>query len=268
MRADSSPPGPESYFVRVGDRRFRPTVHTGGAWTPAEQHVSPLTGLIVHELERFVAARGEDDLVIARIVFEILGVAPMDDFDVRVEVVRPGRTIELLEAVVAGAGRPMVRGRAWRLARHDTTAYAGGQPDPLPGPDGLASWPLTSVWPGGYIASVDMRPVSGPVPGRAVAWLHTDVELVAGERVGILPRFITLIDTANGIAVRRPPRELMFPSIDLTVHLHRQPESGWVGLDTTVVFGPGGQGVTTTVLHDLAGPVGRAEQILTVRPPV
>ena len=267
MTAETSPTGPDSYFVRVGDGRFRPTVHTGGAWTPAEQHVSPLTGLITHELERLVTARGPDDLVIARIVFEILGVAAMDDFDVSVEVVRPGRTIELLEAVVSGGGRAMVRARAWRLARHDTTAYAGGQPDPLPGPEGLASWPLTSVWPGGYIASVDMRPVSGPEPGRATAWLHTHVELVAGEAVGILPRFITLIDTANGIAVRRPPRTLMFPSIDLTVHLHRQPESDWVGLDTTVVFGPGGQGVTTTVLHDLAGPVGRAEQILTVRPP-
>jgi hypothetical protein len=266
MRSVTAPVRPESYFVRVGDGRYRPTEHTGGAWSPTEPHVSPLTGLIVHELDRFVAARGPDDLVIARIAFEILGVAEMADFDVRVEVVRPGRTIELLEAVV-GADRPVIRARAWRLARIDTAAVAGGQPDPLPGPDGLASWPLTSVWPGGYIASVDMRPVSGPTPGRATAWLHTDVGLVAGEEAGTLARFVTLVDTANGIAVRQSPKTLMFPSIDLTIHLHRQPESDWVGLDTTVVFGPHGQGVTTTVLHDPAGPVGRAEQILTVRPP-
>ena len=39
-----------------------------------------------------------------------------------------------------------------------------------------------------------------------------------------------------------------------------------MGLDTTVVFGPDGASLTTTVLHDLSGPVGRSEQLLTVRP--
>ena len=58
----------------------------------------------------------------------------------------------------------------------------------------------------------------------------------------------------------------MFPNVDLTIHLHRQPAGRWVGLDTTVVFGPTGQGITSTVLHDLAGPVGHAQQMLTVRP--
>jgi hypothetical protein len=58
----------------------------------------------------------------------------------------------------------------------------------------------------------------------------------------------------------------MYPNVDLTVHLHRQPEGPWTGLDTTVTFGPTGQGLTSTVLHDLNGPVGHAQQILTVRP--
>ncbi|WP_306185122.1 site-specific integrase [Streptomyces sp. MK5] len=31
-------------------------------------------------------------------------------------------------------------------------------------------------------------------------------------------------------------------------------------------FGPAGQGLTSTVLHDITGPVGHAQQILTVRP--
>ncbi|EFF89683.1 conserved hypothetical protein [Streptomyces sp. e14] len=70
--------------------------------------------------------------------------------------------------------------------------------------------------------------------------------------------------TASPCASRR--RSGCSPNVDLTVHLHRRPEGGWTGLDTTVVFGPSGQGLTSTVLHDVRGPVGRAEQILTVRP--
>jgi hypothetical protein len=258
---------PPAYFERLAPDRFRATEHTGGAWSVTEQHVSPLNGLLVHAIDRFVAERGTGDrLVTARIAFDILGVVPIGEVDVHVEVVRPGRTVELLEAVAVSGGRPVLRARAWRLARHDTGAVAGGQPDPLPPPDGLAPAELSGVWPGGYIASLDVRPLRTPEPGRATVWLATPVALVADEPGSELARFVGLVDTANGIAVRESPRAWMFPNVDLTVHLYRQPGGRWVGLDTTVVFGPDGSGLTTTVLHDGAGPVGRAEQLLTVRP--
>ncbi len=102
--------------------------------------------------------------------------------------------------------------------------------------------------------------------GAATVWLATPVALVADEPVSELARFVGLVDTANGIAVRRSPRGWMFPNVDLTTHLHRQPAGRWEGLATTVVFGPDGAGLTTTVLHDLTGPAGRAGQPLTVRP--
>jgi hypothetical protein len=262
---------PAAYFERLGSGGFRATEHTSGAWSVTEQHVSPLIGLLVHEIERFVAARAgdqgrDDDLALGRLTVDILGVVPIAEFDVRVEVVRAGRTIELLEAVAVSAGRAALRARAWRLVRHDTSAVAGGEPAPLPPPDGLPSWRMSSVWPGGYIAGVEVRPVGEPGPGRATAWLRTPVALVADEPVSDLARYVGLVDTANGIAVRQSPTAWMFPNLDLTIHLHRQPEGDWIGLDTTVVFGPEGHGLTTTVLHDLSGPVGRAEQLLTVRP--
>ena len=111
-----------------------------------------------------------------------------------------------------------------------------------------------------------MRPVSGPQPGRATAWVTTDLDLVAGERASTLASFIALVDIANGLGARQSPAAWLFPNTDLTIHLHRQPNHGWVGLDTTVTFGPTGQGVTSTVLHDSAGEIGYANQILTVRP--
>lgn len=89
---------------------------------------------------------------------------------------------------------------------------------------------------------------------------------MAAEPVGPLASYLALVDTANGIAARQPPGTWMFPNVDLTVHLHRRPEGRWTGLDTTVTFGPTGQGLTSTVLHDVHGPVGQAQQILTVRP--
>ena len=80
------------------------TEATGGAWSTTEQHISPMNGLITHAVERFCAERGPDGLEISRISVDILGMLGMDPFEVAVSVVRPGRTIELLEAVVTSAG--------------------------------------------------------------------------------------------------------------------------------------------------------------------
>ncbi|WP_030606751.1 thioesterase family protein [Streptomyces sclerotialus] len=259
-------PAPDSYFERIDEHRYKPTPHVGGAWDPDEQHFSPLGGLIVHAVDRYLAGRPDTGMVLGRIGFDILGRLATDECEVRVETVRPGRTIELIEATVLIAGRPVVRARAWLLAALDTAAVAGGGDDRLTPPEELTSWRMADVWPGGYIGTLDVRPVGQPRPGRTTAWISTGVGLVAGEPASPLASFVALVDTANGIAVRQSPADWMFPNVDLTIHLHRQPEGRWTGLDTTVVFGPTGQGITSTVLHDTAGPVGHAQQILTVRP--
>lgn len=254
-----------SYFERLGAHSFKPTADTSGAWRSDEQHFSPLGGLIVHEIECVRAAEGRPDLLLSRISFDILGKIDLDDFEVCVETLRPGRTIELVEATVVIAERPVVRARAWFLGAQDTSAVAGGAPDPLPAPESVEPWPMSALWSGGFIASLDARAVGAPRPGRATAWMSTSTGLVAGEPASSLASYVALVDTANGIAARQQPTEWMFPNVDLTIHLHRQPEGRWTGLDTDVVFGSDGIGSTNTVLHDTRGAVGRAEQILSVR---
>src|ERR1700722_13342155 len=93
--APSSPA--KAYFDRVDATRFRPTVHAGGAWNPGEIHFSPLGGLIVHAMDLHRADAG-DGKQLGRISFDILGFLADDVCDVSVETVRPGRTIELVQA--------------------------------------------------------------------------------------------------------------------------------------------------------------------------
>ncbi|KRE30367.1 thioesterase family protein [Agromyces sp. Soil535] len=257
---------PGYYFERVDEHRFQPTNHAGGGWDPTELHFSPLGGLIVHAVEQHMAGRSESGLLLGRISFDILGRLGLEECEITVDTARRGLTIELITATVRIAGRTVVHAHAWYLTTVDTTAVAGGGSGPLPPPDTLPSWPMTSIWPGGFVASLDVRPIAPPEPGHTVAWVTTDIELVDGEDVSALAAFIALVDIANGLAARETPTEWMYPNTDLTIHLHRQPHGHWVGLDTTVVFGPTGQGVTSTTLHDGSGPVGYAHQILTVRP--
>ena len=85
---------PYAYFVRTGPSSFRSTLHSQGAWQPGEQHMSAASALVIHELERAAPT----DKQISRITFDILGVIHSGEFDIEIETVRPGRTIELIEA--------------------------------------------------------------------------------------------------------------------------------------------------------------------------
>jgi hypothetical protein len=259
-------PEESCYYERVGEHRFAPTEHVGGAWRDDEQHFSPLGGLIAHALDCHLASRPPDGMLLGRLSFDILGQIPRDVCDVEVTTLRPGRTIELLGATVSIGGRPIVLARAWRLGAVETTQVAGHALAGLPSPERCPTRDLTEKWRGGFIRSLEVRMASAPEPGRARGWVGSPVSVVGGEPVSEQTRFLALVDTANGIAVRRDPTQWMFPNVDLSIHLFRSPTGAWTGLDTTVSWGPGGLGVTSTVLHDLAGPVGYAQQSLTLRP--
>lgn len=255
----------DAYFVRTGPSSFRATEHTGGAWEEGTQHVAASLGLLVHCVERDLAARRDDTLLISRVSFDILGTMPLEVCEVSLEVVRPGRTIELVEAVLSVAGRARVRLRAWLLAPQDTAELAGQDHPALQTPEQMPAWDFSALWPGGLIATVEARRISEG-PGRARYWGRTRVPLVAGEPVSDLARLLGLADTSNGMAVRADPEQVAFPNVDLTAHLFRQPRGEWLGMDTRVSFGPDGVGLTSAVLHDRDGAFGTSQQILTVRP--
>ena len=255
-----------AYYQRLDVDRFQPTSHAHGAWNEGEQHMAPVSGLLAHALTRH---EPRPDLALARVTYEILGLIPLAPTAVRVRTVRPGRTIELLEAVASVEGRDVVRAQAWRLATQETAAVAGGLPRAMPPRERCAPLAASETWAGGYIDSIEVLRAAGSVPGEGQAWVRTPLPLLEGEPVSPVTAFLGLVDTANGMNIRLDPRQWAFPNIDLSIHLYRAPEGGpgrWLGLDTLVTIGAAGVGLTSTTLHDEAGPVGRAEQILTVRP--
>ncbi|HEX3005118.1 MAG TPA: thioesterase family protein [Angustibacter sp.] len=254
-----------AYFERLDDDRFLATEHVGGAWELSEQHIAPALGLLVHCVELDRDRRRDDGLQIVRISHDILGTVPVAEVSVEVRVTRPGRTIELVEAVLSHAGRAVVVLRAWLLQAHDTVGLAGSPLPSIPGPDAVPTWDAGAVWPGGFIKTAEVRRAQDE-PGRARFWVRTDVPLVADEPVSDVARLCGLLDIANGMTVRVDPRDVAFPNVDLTAHFFRAPQGEWLGCDTSVSFGPTGLGLTTSVLHDVDGPFGTLNQALTVRP--
>ncbi len=258
-----------AYFERLGPDSFRATEHTGGAWRTDEQHIAPALGLLAHLVEADRDRRRDQDgrerLALARLSYDILGTVPIDVVRARVRVVRPGRTIELVEAVLSHAGRDVVLLRAWLLQTRPTGEWQGSALPQLPAPETMPRWDPTTVWPGGFVATADVRRKQAE-PGRALFWVRTSVPLLAGERVSRLAGVAGLLDITNGMTVREDPRDIAFPNIDLTAHFFAEPAGEWIGFDTTVTFGADGLGVTHSIVHDERGPIGTSAQSLTLRP--
>ncbi len=252
---------PDAYFVRRGASRFLSTLHAQGAWQPGEQHLAPASGLVLAEVER----RLPSDKLVSRASFDVLGVIESGEFTIDVHMLRPGRSIELIEASMRHGERTSIRARIWRLAATDTASVQGNEWMPLPAPDALPAFAMSSLWNGGYVKSLEVRRDAGTRPGRGRSWIRTRLPLVDGEPDSPVAGFLKLIDTANGLAVRESPDRVFYANVDLTVHFIRQPMAGWVGFDTRVNFGPTGLGETFSVLSDAHGPVGTAAQSLTVR---
>lgn len=254
----------QSYYVRHDDTHFESTIHSQGAWNPHEQHMAPVAGILAHVLEGFEVRTG---LRIARISYEILGLIPDGEFEIIASVVRPGRTIELVQAELIAGGRVAVRATAWRLQTSDTSDVEGIVDAQLPRVE-VAGAPVNlTQWPGGYIQSIEARALPEHLAGSGRVWLRTPYPLLANEPVSDFARLTGLVDTSNGIATRVKPGDggYAFPNVDLQVHLYRVPTGEWLGLENAVNFGSDGVGLTSTVLHDVSGPFGRAEQILTLR---
>ena len=254
-----------SYFSRVAEHSYRANEPAGGSWNQDEQHIAPSFGLLTHAIERDRDARGSQHLVIARLSFDILGTVPNDVIvDVDVRVLRPGRTIELVEATLTYQGRGVVLARAWLMKEYDTSALRGSALAPIPPVAEMPDWNPSQLWPGHYIASAQVRRAYVE-PGRAAYWVRTAVPLL-DEPVSSLARATVLLDIANGMAVRLDPAAVAFPNLDLTAHFFTEPTGDWVGFDTAVSVGPSGIGLTHSIIHDESGPVGVVSQIQTVRP--
>lgn len=255
-----------SFFEPLTDdgTRWRATDHTAGPWEAGSQHGGPPSALLGRAVERCAP---RDDLRVARMTVEILGAVPVGELDLAARVVRPGRSVELVEAVLSAGGRDVARAYAWRVRRSEgvqvdsRAAVAPALPD-------TAVDDLGDGWTGGYLRAVEWRFVRGRFdrPGPAAAWTRLRVGVVPDEEPSPLQRVLAVADSGNGLSGELDLTQWYFINPELTVHTHREAVGEWVCLDATTTISDGGSGLATSVLSDLQGPVAVGAQSLLVAP--
>ena len=260
-----------SYYVPDGSsddgrERFVSTRATAGPWTERAQHGGPPAAL----LGRAIEAVTEPGRVVGRFAMDLLGPIPVGPLALAARVVRPGRTVALVEAAMddLGSGRTVARAQAWTFPASDAGPVQDLTPLPHTPAQGRHEEPPATWNRVGYLDSVEWRWIEGAVTrqGPGTVWMRPAVPLVPGEEMSGLQRLLTCVDSASGVSAAVDADTWGFLNTELTVHVHRAPVGEWIGVDARTVIGPSGLGTVSAQLHDLDGHTGRATQALTVRP--
>jgi hypothetical protein len=272
----------DTFYVPDGGA-FVSTELTRGPWDPDSQHAGPPAALIGREIERLPADGGRRR--IGRVTYEILRPVPIARLSVSARIVRPGRSVELVEATLAdSSGEALMRATAWRLREAELelpseltgvggSGTAGTLASTLrpglapPGPEGAEPRPFFDTGQAvGYHTAMEYRFVSGAFrePGPATVWMRPRCALVAGEDLSPLQRVLVAADSGNGVSATLDLSRYLFINVDLSVHLHRVPEGEWVCMDAITIPEAEGVGISDTALYDERGPIGRAVQTLLI----
>ena len=267
----------EALFGRDGSR-FVPSDYARGPWSPDALHGGPVAALVARAVE---ACEAPEPVHVARLTVELLRPAPVTPLTVDASVARPGRKVQVVEAVVRAGDVDIAWARALRIRVHPPGAAQGeGLPDPaadgpVPGVDPAApegpDAGYHAVEPmGAYRAfhteGAELRFVEGAfaTPGPATVWVRLAVPVVEDEEPSPLQRVAGAADFGNGVSSMLDFTRYVFINPDLTVYLARPARGEWVALQASTHIGIPGVGLAESRLWDTAGPIGRSAQGLVV----
>jgi hypothetical protein len=247
----------EPVYIRDGEL-FVPNGVARGPWDPAAQHGGAPSALFAHELENL---ESDAPMQVARLTVELLRPVPMTPLKVITRVVRPGRKVQLGEAVMTAAGVEVARALALKIRRTDINV-----PEPPAGAPLLPAenTPFRSQLEATFIQAMEVRFAAGAFEseGPATVWFRLTRPVVDDELPSPLMRVAAAADFGNGISRIVNWETHLFINPDLTVYLHRPPEGEWGCLEAETAAARSGVGLAQSRLYDERGLIGRSLQAL------
>jgi hypothetical protein len=256
-----------NYVYQVHGAQAISTPNTAGPWSAQHQHGAAPTSLICWAVERIPTLV---PMQVTRITVDLLRPVPVATLDIKTEVVREGKKIQLCSVQLSADGVEVVRAsvlkiRATSLALPDSVKDEAVS---LPGPD------ESRVPKGGpndtnpFTSGVQMRFAKGGFrkPGPAAVWFRAERPIIEGEGISPLMRAAIASDYCNGTSSVLDFTQWTFINGDLNINLARMPVGEWILLDAESYIGPSGAGVAFARLGDMQGYFGRAVQSLVIEP--
>jgi Thioesterase-like superfamily len=257
--AKSARPAPTCFFVTDG-KGYVPTRLTRGPWGPSISG-NYVGGLLARAVEQEV---DDVDLQPARLTVDLLRPVALQPLQMHSSVVREGRRLRVVDAVMTQNDVIVARASALFLRRSEHTTVDTVWTSPVTMP----AVPADPVMLAGdvpmVLQSYGRDPVAGS-PGVGVTewrhhgqkfvWLRETKLLVDDEPLSPFTRAVMAGDVTSSLT-HWGTEGLEFINADYTITLSRLPEGVYIGLASMTHYSHAGVATGVATLFDEKGPIG------------
>jgi hypothetical protein len=254
----------QAVYEARGDR-FETRASAGGPWDPSLQHGAAPAALVAWAAERI------ETLVpmrVVRLTLDLLRPVPVASLEVRSEVLRQGRKIQVASICLLADGVEVVRSIAMKVRISDPSIA----PDlcevalDVPTPEFSRELSGEQRVRSAFLEGVSARLATGIErrPWPAALWFRANQPIVEGAAVSPLMRAAIAADFCNGVSSPLDAKQWTFINGDVTLSLARLPIGEWILVNAETWLGPDGGGVAVARLGDETGYFGRAAQSLII----
>ncbi len=240
----------EPFFEKQGDV-YQPLPVCAGPWDPKSLHGRVVAGLLAAEIERH---HGDSNLIPARLTVDLYRLPDFSPMRVETEVIKEGRRIRVVNAEIFSGDKSAGRASCQLLRMGDEPAGTVWKRDnwDVPAPAEIAA-PETGALGGMW----HMRAISGAMgtDGPRRCWVSEARELIGGESLSAWQRVALAADFASPFA-NAGDAGLGFINTDITLYLHRLPETAWIGFEVVNHQSANGVANGECYLYDETGLIG------------
>jgi hypothetical protein len=247
-------------FFRADGVRLVPTELAQSMWDADQMHGVAVSGALARALEHRVAGLGRAELRPARLTVDLFRPAAMVACEIATVVVREGRRICLVDAVLTQGGDAVARASAVFLAPSADTEGELWSPEHRPGPPPEDLAPPTDVPHVPYFHSADAgwsQQFGDHQNGsRKQSW-NCAIPVVAGEPITPFQAVAAVADGAS-LVTNWGSAGVEHINTDVTLTLARRPDGVEIGLAAVDRVECDGIAVGTVAVFDRRGPLGTA----------
>jgi hypothetical protein len=242
-------------FFTVEGTHYVPTAASRGPWNPNSLHGRVVVGLLGAEIERL---HGSPDFMPARLTVDMYRLPDLSPVEVVTRVVREGNRIKVIDAEFVSGGVSAGRATCQLLRRTENPEGNVWKPPSweVPAPGDIAPPTDGRSGMGGMWATRRIEGDFGTV-GRKRIWMSEVRELVEGRALTPFVRVAVSADFASPFA-NAGDAGLEFINSDVTVYLHREPRTEWIGYEVVNHGATAGVAIGECFLYDEDGPIGSA----------
>jgi len=238
-----------------------------GPWDPTVQHGAAPASLVAWAAEQVPLER---PMQVSRITIDLMRPVPVGPLEMKTEILRQGRKIQLIAIRLFAGAVEVVRASVLkvRVAEFKHSETAREEPFDLPAPESGRRPESSAKNHSGFLGRVSARQVKGDLakPGPAAAWFSIESPIIDGVPTSALMRAAMAADFCNGVSAVVDFERWTFINADSTLSLIRMPIGDWILVDARTRAGASGAGIACARLADRQGYFACAAQTILLEP--